>query len=315
MSSSSPIGSKLRASVERTAGSGWSWRASAWRQRPAVVGEGRREAARASSVSAISRNCVGSSRPPAPRARPPARCRARRRCRRPAARSAARAPGRSRRGRGRRSPDPTTAASARRAARLARTRSSAASRSRTSGNSSSAIDRASMAVGVGPSGPGRAVGGAGRRPTGWQGRRTATGPRSTGPGVVDPDAWRRPTRPRRRRPAASAAGSSRGRGRVEQVEPVIVRSMPKAAATSPGPRARLRRARRRGGPLGAAASGWERAAGRQASRASRSRGALDRLDRADEHRRRPSGGLGHDVQAVVHPVDKVHVGDARPART
>ena len=35
------------------------------------------------------------------------------------------------------------------------------------------------------------------------------------------------------------------------------------------------------------------------------------LDRADEDRRRPSLGLGHDVQAVVHPVDKVHVGPAR----
>jgi len=37
--------------------------------------------------------------------------------------------------------------------------------------------------------------------------------------------------------------------------------------------------------------------------------ALDRLDRADEERRRPADPLADDVQAVVHPVDKVHVGD------
>ena len=38
---------------------------------------------------------------------------------------------------------------------------------------------------------------------------------------------------------------------------------------------------------------------------------LEWRDGTDEHRRRSAGGLGHDVQAGVHPVDKVHVGDAR----
>ena len=36
-----------------------------------------------------------------------------------------------------------------------------------------------------------------------------------------------------------------------------------------------------------------------------------RLDGPDEQRGGPSGRLGDDVQAVVHPVDKVHVGRAR----
>ena len=35
----------------------------------------------------------------------------------------------------------------------------------------------------------------------------------------------------------------------------------------------------------------------------------DRLDGTDEQRRRATGGLADDVQAVMHPVDKVHVGD------
>ena len=43
--------------------------------------------------------------------------------------------------------------------------------------------------------------------------------------------------------------------------------------------------------------------------------ALERLDRPDEHGGRRSGRLGDDVQTVVHPVDKVHVGPAGQART
>ena len=39
--------------------------------------------------------------------------------------------------------------------------------------------------------------------------------------------------------------------------------------------------------------------------------ALERLDGADEHRAGGPGRAGDHVQAVVHPVDKVHVGDAR----
>ena len=38
--------------------------------------------------------------------------------------------------------------------------------------------------------------------------------------------------------------------------------------------------------------------------------ARERLDGADEQCGRPTGRFGDDVQAVVHPVDKVHVGDA-----
>ena len=41
--------------------------------------------------------------------------------------------------------------------------------------------------------------------------------------------------------------------------------------------------------------------------------AVERLDRADEHCRGVSDGLGDHVQGVIHPVDKVHVGDARRA--
>ena len=39
--------------------------------------------------------------------------------------------------------------------------------------------------------------------------------------------------------------------------------------------------------------------------------ALERLDGADQDGGRASGRLGDDVEAVVHAVDKVHVGDAR----
>ena len=69
VSSSSPTGSKLRPSVPRSAGSGWS-------RRPRSRSSARRSSASdvarraaASRVSMISRNCAGSSRPPRP-ARP-----------------------------------------------------------------------------------------------------------------------------------------------------------------------------------------------------------------------------------------------------
>jgi hypothetical protein len=40
---------------------------------------------------------------------------------------------------------------------------------------------------------------------------------------------------------------------------------------------------------------------------------VDRFDRADEHGGRTAVEIGHHVEAVVHPVDKVHVGVARRA--
>ena len=39
--------------------------------------------------------------------------------------------------------------------------------------------------------------------------------------------------------------------------------------------------------------------------------SLEGLDGADEQRGREGDGPGHDVETVVHAVDKVHVGDAR----
>ena len=39
--------------------------------------------------------------------------------------------------------------------------------------------------------------------------------------------------------------------------------------------------------------------------------ALERLDRAHQDRGRAAHRFGNDVEAVVHPVDKVHVGMAR----
>jgi len=41
--------------------------------------------------------------------------------------------------------------------------------------------------------------------------------------------------------------------------------------------------------------------------------ALDRFDGTHEQGRGPAFGFGHDVQAAVHPVDKVHVGDPGPS--
>ena len=41
------------------------------------------------------------------------------------------------------------------------------------------------------------------------------------------------------------------------------------------------------------------------------RETLEGFDRADEQGGRAPVRAGHDVQAVIHPVDKVHVGDAR----
>ena len=42
--------------------------------------------------------------------------------------------------------------------------------------------------------------------------------------------------------------------------------------------------------------------------------AEQRFDGANQHRGRPAGRLGDHVQAVVHPVDKVHVGESRRPR-
>ena len=95
------------------------------------------------------------------------------------------------------------------------------------------------------------------------------------------------------RPVDARTRPRRGRARTRAGRP--------AAAPSRAALARLRgrvRAASRGAPATA-----------RARRAAHRVDALERLDGADEQRGRPSGGLGDDVQAVVHPVDKVHVGD------
>ena len=183
----------------------------------------------------------------------------------------------------------------------------AARRSRTSGNSSSAIERVSIVVR-------RERSGAGRRRHGCRRPRTATG--------RPPTALRRRrcrsagSRRRQRGGRPSAPCSSRsGEAGSSRSRPVIDRSIENAAATRPGPRARScsgrrsRRARSRDSASGAAAE--RRARHQRGSRVTHRRRPVERLDRADEDRRGPSLGLGHDVQAVVHPVDKVHVGPTR----
>ena len=115
----------------------------------------------------------------------------------------------------------------------------------------------------------------------------------------------------RRRPARGAAATPDRRGRAR----CPTESMSNATQTSPG-------------PLASRASGMDGGRPRRPPRSARSTArlhgdpcrahelhALDRLHGPHQQRRRRPVGLGHDVQAVVHPVDKVHVGPARAART
>ena len=86
--------------------------------------------------------------------------------------------------------------------------------------------------------------------------------------------------------------------------------MPKAAATRPGPGRQASVGH--GGAARRAHRGACRDARARRARAARiastpSSGSTARTSSAAG----PARGLGHDVEAVVHPVDKVHVGDAR----
>ena len=242
VSSSSPTGSKLRARVERTAGSGWSSRASAW-------SSGRRSSASdvwrravASSVSAISRNCAGSRRPPRaarstagpmscdPPIPTPPRSASRARVWSVSSRPRATITG---------SDDGSSADASR---SEGGNEVAAASRSRTSGNSSSAIERASIvAVRVGSGGRDAA-----RRPRRSPGRRTATGPRST----ASPRTRSRPavsaTTSGRGSPAGAASTRSGDAG-SEQVEPGHRAVDREPGRDEPGP-AGERRVRRRPEP-------------------------------------------------------------------
>ena len=304
-------GSKLRASVERIAGSGWSSRASAW-------SSGRRSSASdvwsravASSVSASSRNCGGSSRPPR------------------AARSTAGpmswaapipTPGRSESSA--RAWSVSSRPRATRTGSLSGTSVSAsrrdggndvfsARRSRTSGNSRSAIERASTLR--------RDASGAGRETDGWP--RIDEPPRPLGPGLAgvgDPDARasRRPAGPAHRPGAARAGPTPPGRaGRARSASGRGRRPRRRARARSRDRTSGIRR-----GPAIPAARS-RRVGERRRSRPRRVAGgphrvqARERLDGADEQRGGPPGRLGDDVQTVVHAVDKVHVGPCPGART
>ena len=113
--------------------------------------------------------------------------------------------------------------------------------------------------------------------------------------------------------SSGASSSRRTPSGARRSRPVNDRSMPNAAATRPGPAARRAvgsRARRAASRARPPRSPRHRGRAPRESGRPHRRHALDRLDGADEERRRPADGLGDDVQAVVHPVDKVHVGNA-----
>jgi hypothetical protein len=134
-----------------------------------------------------------------------------------------------------------------------------------------------------------------------------------GPGVVDPETRRRDNGRarlvgrRKLQPELTAGRKevSAGQGSVDA----------EGSGHEPGPRGQAVRrkpgqAGRRGGVRRITAGSTSRDALFEPGAPHRVF-ALERLDGADEDRGRPADGLGHDVQAVVHPVDKVHVGDPR----
>ena len=248
-----------------------------------------------------------------PPARRPARCRAPRRSRRRAAPRAGSGSGRSRRGRVRRGPgrSPGWSVSARR--RDGGNDVFSASRSRTSGNSRRAIERASIAA----QRPAGAPGSVGRDTDGLPAIANRHG-------RVDPRRRRRS----RSRPAARSTTSGRrvarrrrldpdGGDRVEQVaagqRPVEVERRADEARDR-------RRDARRGSARRATAARRPIVAGRACVGATAARrigaariasapsiGSTARTSSAAG----VAGGLGDDVQTVVHAVDKVHVGPAR----
>ena len=130
-------------------------------------------------------------------------------------------------------------------------------------------------------------------------------------GVADAD-------PRRRRDARGrlarldAGAAERGSSRST---PVSARVMSNAAATRPGPAASRSPASAASRAVGRARGLGRRVRARRRARDPRRRASpptpVDRLDGADQHGGGAALGLGDDVQALVHPVDKVHVGDPR----
>ena len=157
-----------------------------------------------------------------------------------------------------------------------RRRTSSASRARTGGNSRSAIERASISGVRGAAAERRAVGDENRHGTVTQAR----------------PAYAMPTRGRRHDRRAS---SVRGRGSRRSGDagsnrstPVCGRSMPNAAAASPGPAPGERPGRARGGGRSALRGAVSRVGGAPRERRAHRVDALERLDGADEERRGPA---------------------------
>ena len=295
----------------RSAGSGVERRARARAGAAAARRRGRvASRAVASSVSAISRNCAGLEAAAAGRALDrPARCRGR---------APIPTPGRSSRSARAWSVSSSAARDddrvvrrlerlgqpARRRERGGRRRAAPGS----AGNSSRASERWSI-------GPVSARGGrAGRGPGS---PALDEPPRLRGPRlarVVDADPRRR--RSTRRRPARRPApprGAAATPGRTGRcpVQPVSMpeRRRHEARARSPGDRPAARRSGRPAAARPVGASGSRRRVVARRTRSTRiasmpSSGSTARI----EHGGGRAGRFGHDVQAVVHPVDKVHVG-------
>ena len=193
--------------------------------------------------------------------------------------------------------DRGTRASARR--RLGANEVRSASRARTSGNSRISIERGSTLLGCTP---------AGANARDRRARGVDEAPRAAQPGlgrVADPDAWRG-VDPVRRPPRLDPKPGRR----VEEVGPVSLRSMSKAAVTSPGPAASraagsVQAARR--DPASPAARRPALRRGRAARRSPVASRALThrrrprRLDGADQHRRRraPSGSVTTFRQSCI----------------
>ena len=154
----------------------------------------------------------------------------------------------------------------------------------------------------------------GRTATGDRARRTATGapPTARRRRRSRSAAWPRSSGGASSEAAVSSRSGDAGSHRSSPVQPV---SSPNAAATRPGPLA----SRSAGQALDAGCRPAAASAARLAASRRRAQhaveahrlDAVERLDGADEHGGRRAGRLGHHVEAVVHPVDKVHVGQAR----
>ena len=258
-----PTGSKLRGERAAQGRQRVEAPAEVAQQRPAFLGERRREPrGRVERLRRSRGTAAGPGGRRGPRGRPTARCRGPRRCRRRPAPGAARAPGRSRRG-----ARATMTGSADGSSASARRRDGSndvfsARRARTAGNSSSAMERASISA------P----------------RRSADGlPATTSRhGTRDP----RLARVRDARPAGSrrscGAGSPPGAGSRRSGEAGSHRSRPvwrgrcrRRPPTSPGPAA-SRASRRRPGRR----PGGRRRRARRAWPASPSRGSTARMSSA-----------------------------------